>query len=515
MLRRLRWTALLLAGLAPAPAAEAPKGSLEAQPAAVAVPPQGGADVLVVFRNPSDATLGEVRLSWLAPEGVKVAADSAALPDLGPNEEVAGTLRVSRDPARPFPVEGTVSLRAAYNWLQKEGQKVTRVPRIAVASFKVALQQPDKIEQVASVEVKSAAKALFEHRPANVYLVVANISNEPLEVLKVDPVVPPFVSAGEAKGAFPKALGPRDTLVIPYELTAGGEEPIKPGKHLMLFEVALRWTTGGREISGIQVAPYEMDVGVLGESEILTALGVPTFLVLPGFLMVVAFGLLWNHAPSPSGQPRKEFSLLSGKGAEFWLVAVSLSMLAAAAYPRITDWLGERRSYLEGYDLADVIRVWTGSILIGVLTFLAKDAFDARREARRRERELSEGDEPLAVLRKLKLQKAALVLPRVDVRMDGQERRAFQLRRDGDRIWVAPRIRLVGLDRVEPAVRTEIESRINQGDPGALAELIEGTQRRVTAEWDPAPVYGFRGARSVPFADVLREYPANSLVQTG
>jgi hypothetical protein len=497
MLRIFCWVALLLVSLAPALAVEAPKATLETQPATVVVPPQGETNVVVVFRNPSGERLSDVRLSWLTPEGVKAAAETVTLPDVGPYEEVAGTLRVSRDPEKPFP--GEVSVQAAYNWLQ-DGKKGKKVPRIALASLKVSLQQPDKIDQVASLELKSAAKALFEHRPGRLYVMVSNTSNEPLEVVRVDSVAPPFVKVKVEDLAKPKLLGPRDTLVIPCVLEAGGTEPIKAGKHLILFKVALKWRSGGRELSGVQVAGHETDVGVLGESEILTALGVPTFLVLPGFLMVVTFGLLWKLSPSPSGQARKEFPL-AAKSAELWLVAVSLSMLAAAVYPQITEHFGGRRSYLEGYDLVDVIRVWTGSILVAVVAFLLQDAVVSRIAAQRRKRIFSPGDLPLAVLRKLKLQNATVYRQRVDVKLDGQIRRAYLLQRDGDRIWIAPGIRLVGLDQADAASKKSIEGQLTQkGDPGALAELIEGARNGVRAEWDPG--YGFDGIRSVPATEM-------------
>ncbi|HWM91344.1 MAG TPA: hypothetical protein VN493_11305 [Thermoanaerobaculia bacterium] len=510
MLRSSILLVLLLAGLVPAVAANAPQVTLEVQPATVSVPPQGDADVLVIFRNASDQRLSGLRLSWLTPSGVKVATESTELPDVGPFEEVSGTLRVSRDPQKPVP--GEVSLRVAYHWL-RDGREV---PRIAMAPLKVSLQQPDKIEQVASVEVKTSAKAVFEHRPGRLYLVVTNTSNEPIEVVRVEPVAPSFIQVTVQEPSQARALGPRDTLVIPCVVEAKGnsKDPLKPGKHLILFKVALNWKSSGRALSGFQVASHETDVGVLGESEVLTALGVPTFLVLPGFLMVVTFSLLWKLAPSRSGQARKEFPV-AAKSAEFWLVAVSLSMLAAALYPRVTERLGARRSYLEGYDLADVIRVWTASILVAAVAFVLLDTLAAWRAAQKQKRVFNPGDGPLAVLRKLKVQKAAVYRQRADVKMDGKVRRAFVLQRDGNQYWIAPGIRLLGMDQADAAVKKSIGDQLTQnGDPGALADLIEGTQGRVRADWDPSPVYGFEGVRSVPVADVQGALlPANSLVQ--
>ncbi|HWN44747.1 MAG TPA: hypothetical protein VNW71_21165 [Thermoanaerobaculia bacterium] len=546
---------LLLAGMAPAVAANAPQVTLEVQPATVSVPPQGDADVLVIFRNASDQRLSGLHLSWLTPSGVKVAADSTKLPDAGPFEEVSGTLRVSRDPQRPVP--GEVSLRVAYRWL-RDGKEV---PRIAVAPLKVSLQQPDKIESVASVEVKTTLKSLVEHRPEKLHLVITNTSNEPIDIQSIEVRKPSFISLQAIGQTRHTGLAPRSAFIVAYKVEAGkepeekvakkeddkereerpgdaqaqnqpgeqaqnqvgeeGREPFRAGKHLALFLVTLGWQQGGRPLQGTLVASHEIDVGVLGESEILTALGVPTFLVLPGFLMVVTFGLLWKVVPSPSGQARKDFPL-AAKSAELWLVAISLSIFSAAVYPLVTESLGGRRSYLEGYGLVDVIRVWMGSILFALVAFLVMDFVGRRREAQQRRREeeqrkriFTPADTPIAVLRKLKLQNGTVYRDRVNVKLDGQVRRAYLLQRDGDRIWIAPGIRLVGLDQANAASKKDIEGQLTQeGDPGTLADLIEGTRNSVRAEWDPG--YEFDGIHSVPSTEVQgAPLPESSLIKLG
>jgi hypothetical protein len=144
--------------------------------------------------------------------------------------------------------------------------------------------------------------------------------------------------------------------------------------------------------------------------------------------------------------------------------------------------------------------------------FLIMDVLGRIREAQRRKRVFSPGDGPLAVLRKLKLQKAKVYLERANAKMDGKKHRAFVLQRDGNLDWIAPGIRLVGMDKVDPAVKKSIEAQLTQnGDPEALAGLIESAQG-VSAQWDPDPIYGFNGVRSVPHTDVELLPPANSLV---
>src|SRR6185295_10032236 len=48
------------------------------------------------------------------------------------------------------------------------------------------------------------------------------------------------------------------------------------------------------------------------------------------------------------------------------VIAISLSFAYAYFYPSVTADLGARRDYLRGYDLQDVIYLWSGSIALGI-----------------------------------------------------------------------------------------------------------------------------------------------------
>ncbi|HSF41429.1 MAG TPA: hypothetical protein VLT87_16640 [Thermoanaerobaculia bacterium] len=510
----LAWVVLLLAAsrLTAAPAAgTAPDLVVEVLPSSLAVPAKGDAEVLLVFRNPSPENLRNLRLSWIRHAGVEIATDSQSLPDLAPYEAAARTLRLSRAPQGPL--GGAVYLRVDYTWARAE----RAAPRVAVATLTLTPQEPDSVEQVASLEVKTTAGPIVEYRPGKLYLIVTNTSKTPIDLVSVTPRGrPEFVGLTPIEPLQRKGLLPRDIYVIPYQVNAKGR--IRPGKHLLLFQATLEWQRGGRPASGSLVATQEIEVGVLGESEVLTALGVPTFLVLPGFLMMVTFALLWKHASS-RGLPEGRTFPIEAKSAEFWLIAVTLSILTAFLYPRITARLGERRSYLEGYDLVDVIRVWTASIAAAALFYLAISALAAWRAARKSALVPASSDTPIELLRKLHRQGLKVYRPQVNVKIGGQgeTRRAFLLQpNDGRaRIWIGPPIGLVGLDQADPDFKRKVEEQMDPkggGDPGELADLLEEAQEKVRVDWKAKE--GIPRPLEVATADIQgKELVANSLVE--
>ena len=120
------------------------------------------------------------------------------------------------------------------------------------------------------------------------------------------------------------------------------------------------------------IAQQQFEVGILGESDLLTALGLPSFLILPGFLMIVTFQMLRKRG---SGEL---LVLKNATNPHLWIGAITLSGVMAFVYPYATTlrWLGGvSRNYLIGYGLGDIVRVWLGSIFIGMLAWLLVEAF--------------------------------------------------------------------------------------------------------------------------------------------
>lgn len=429
-------TAIILAllGLTATAWAAVPEVEVELVPTSVKLPSEGDVEVLVVARNPVTHTLRDVRLSSFTDAGVNVTVEAPASNVLVPYGALAWTLRLSQ--ADEGPVGGTVHVRIDYLWVAEDQGR--DVPGVVHDSLEVTARQPEPAEEVAQVRVETAVTSLMQHRPAMVCLVVTNVSDLPLQVTEISARGPEFVTFAELEPTAGVTLAPREARAFPFEVGATGT--VRPGKHLLMYEVAYQWRKAGSMRTGTAIATHEVQVGVLGESEILTVLGVPSFLVLPGFLTVMTVGLLWRFRAPGS----REFPL-KAKEAEFWVVAITLSLFAALIYPVVTGWRGEPRSYLEGYGLGDVMQVWFGSVLLGTVGYLAAaTGLNLRGRVARlywARRRPSPADSPVIVLRKLHRQGLGVTLPQVTVEVEGAVQQAFvleQAKADRETMWVGP-----------------------------------------------------------------------------
>jgi hypothetical protein len=273
----------------------------------------------------------------------------------------------------------------------------------------------------------------------------------------------------------------RDSAYVPVEIKV--IDAVRPGKHLLLFQTPIEWgPTENRQRANV-IAQQEFDVGILGESELLTALGLPSFLILPGFLMIVVYGLLDKRAVM------SDSILKNATNAPLWIGAITLSGVMAFLYPLGTSLLsGVKRDYLISYGLGDIIRVWIASILLGVVAWLFVQWI------KRLVRYLfkpSINDKPERLLKKLSWQGLKLELPKFSV--NGKEVFLLQpLRENQETYWVGPYINIQWLS-VEERLKAEqatFKNRVSEqldGDkPRTLAKSIEEGKRKkfLTADWD-------------------------------
>lgn len=347
------------------------------------------------------------------------------------------------------------------------------------------------LERVAEVRVESSLKLLQEPRFGTVYIVVKNKSDSELRVLSIRTNSSEYLVLTNLSEA--KTLAPKTEEVFPWKIYAGPR--VQSGKHLLLFDVSLAWDDEGRPQTGNILCKYECDVGVLGDSEFLVPLGVPSFLLLPGFLIVTVFAMLWNLF-----HKEKQFPW-TAKSAEFWSLAVILSLIALLA----VYWL-TKRNVMEAYGLRDVYIVWFGSAAAGLLVWTAVEAIVALlRQAELRKKKRAElevrlktftrDDEPVAVLRKLGRNGKGFYLNQVNVKFEGQDARGFVLQdKDSEHptVCIAPSIVLSWEAALDEETRARLEKEFNAqvakvDDPDALANLIETEKGNgITVKWKPS-----------------------------
>ncbi len=329
--------------------AAADEPTITLQPASLDITVGGQAvTALLHIRNGTNTTFSDLVLTTYPDEGFKVATPAPApIESLAPATDEVWALRIEHDGAT---VDGRVLLVVRYS--QSTGS--TTQSRSVMATLTLKMRPATEVSQLADVEIKTTLESLDEHHPGAVYLVVTNKSDRPLIINPIEPHGPGFVVFEDIPPRT--TLSPREVRTLPVTVRAG--DLVRPGKHLLVFGLPIERQIAGRIESARIVSTKEVSVGVLGESEVLKLLGLPSFLLLPGFLFLVTFAWLWNETGwmgdgAPATFPVKATT------PEFWVVAVTASGIVAYVYRLLTG-----RDYLVAYGLKDVINVWLLSIFV-------------------------------------------------------------------------------------------------------------------------------------------------------
>ncbi|MCB9712790.1 MAG: hypothetical protein H6712_02980 [Myxococcales bacterium] len=434
--------------------------TLEIHPASVAVCPGRTTRAQVIARNPTDAVLTNARLSWTRDASPSVTSDPTidGAFELGPHSEAAWLLSLRQDEATLVP--GLVHLQLEYT--------AANTARVAVAQLDVAQQDQEALAELVQLEIHTALQHLDDGGSGVIHLVLRNVSAAPLRVDGVSTRAPSFVELRD-DGAWPVTLAAGDSYTVSYALQ--GADTVRPGKHELLFEAQVEATVHGCLHKGHLVAAHELEAGVYGESAILTALGIPSILLLPGFLMLLTASLLWKLGlRPPKAAPASEFPL-AAKDALFWAVAIGLSLGAAATLG--TD-------LREGYGLGTIQWLWGRSVCIGAAGYLLVVAIMAgvvwaRTRWLAQRQWSSRAMSPIAILRKLHARGEGPIKPYTD---DGK---LVVLAADEEGAWVCAPIEVEWKNDTEE--KTQIRDRIEEvaEDPSGscedLARLLEEGER--------------------------------------
>lgn len=439
--------------------AQSPEIKLSFMPDVLKLPSKGGAQTLVVARNTSSIMLHNIQISWFSNTRVNVMIEKPIVNNLVPKGAHVWTIRVSQ--IEEERVEGNVYFRVDYVCQKEPG--AIRVPNVAVGFLRISPLEPEAPEKVAEVHIKTSLSSLMEHRPGILNLIVTNTSVVPIKVTKILQNGPRFVSFVVPVLDEGEILAPRESHIFPIQVITS--DVVQPGKHILLVEVMYEWVKAGRTWTGKSIATHEVEAGILGETAILTVLGIPSFLMLPGFLMILALGMLWKYI-----RPKKEFPIKI-KTPQFWLCAITLSLITALVYPIITGWFGLSRNLLEGYGLKDVMRIWFASIIFTVAAYFIISGLintsalfiHLYKKKKIQKYSISKNDTPIEVLKKIGKQKLSVYLECVDVKIGEKSQRAYLLEnriKGKQKIWVGPKIVIENLRHNEVDFQEKIRERL-------------------------------------------------------
>jgi|GEM_PF-3319019 hypothetical protein len=244
-------------------------------------------------------------------------------------------------------------------------QSAAQTKRTLTATPTPAPEVPEQVDKVADVQVKSPVKVLQEGRPGVVYVIVRNISNVPITITQFNVTIDRKdlnnnpIKATPADFVAGQIIQPQHVQTLQVDLKADGQ--VEEGAHLLLIQIDVQWIKDGKPLTGSLIASHDFTVEVLALSGLLSVLGASSILFLPGFLAVTVFFILnrlWGKYFTG------EQSQFDWKSPEFWMAALTVSLVAPYIYPWVSRLrFGERRDYRKGYGLSDVVLIWFASIL--------------------------------------------------------------------------------------------------------------------------------------------------------
>ncbi len=423
--------------------------------------------------------------------------------------------------------DGRTASRIVFEAQYETGDPTSPVPGVASVALDLTIKQLPKNEEVATAVVQTSFDKLEERRPQDVYLVVTNLTDVPLEVTEVSANLPAFVSVSTSNTSVatpqgstvtsssvfqgagllyssagqvaPLMIPPRQDHIFHMVLQIPDYTAVLTGKYLMLFDVKLRYTKDGYTTNSSITTNKDFQAGVLGEQEFVGVTSVP-FLLLPGFLVVTILGLLLTKV-----WPKSTLEI-DYKKPEFYLIGTAVSLVFVLAYHPASRWLYWQlwhvklpsRDLFSGFSLEDIINIWVIAVAVAVLPWAVIGGgarlWAAARARRQREITPTPLDEPLNVL--YRLQKAGKSFRLAQANMAGRAGQPlWELplpTPDPAKKWVSGRIRVMipaalAEGELQPTVAT-FRSLLND-DTGAqtkaLYDLLNGVKDKIHIRWDP------------------------------
>lgn len=438
-----------------APAYAAAGGGLTIEVVPTSVAPELGktVPVLVVVRN-RGATAAPVKLSWVGAVPARVSLD-ALQPRLTLSELAKGA-----DRAWQFEV-AVPTAASPGKLLFRVDYFVGANHQVVIAPLDIQSGTPTKLDEIASVEIKTTLDSLEENDEDIVYAFVTNKLPTPLTVKRIvgersdDVTIEPV---------GPVVVEPHRTRVIDVNVTTDGR--VRPGKRLLVFDVHLAWGDPPEQQEAHLVATQQAQVGVFGESAILAALGVPSFLLVPGVLFLTGIAMLWRI---PKLRPRGAGPTfpLTLKDTEFWALAFPLAIGFGLVYYAIAGV-----DYFRGaYSLSDIVYAWVISLVLGCVGYVIVWGFLFVRDKRRTP---SVNDDQVAIIRKLSRLNQGLDRRRFQFGAASATYIGFLLHHpDGAaKAWLSPAVNIRVNDDAAGS-QALLEALQSETDPGRLANLIK------------------------------------------
>ncbi len=469
---------VLTLGLFPAAVVWAQSSVLEVQPSSISASNSySEIKARVVLKSATQAIRKPV-LSWLSNDGLEVEIGSPSMKMAAVGQEIVWTATIKNFNHTRLP-----------STLLFEAQYLTSGPAAHHVFATLPLNSAgDASFKPFEASLEGSFDAVSEQRPASAYLLVTN--NLPVLIhVTIKAFFPKEIFTLPAPPAFDVA--PHSATQQKVELKA--ESRVTPGTYPIVFAVTAQWEMAGAKEQRQILVSKTATAGVFFESELLKLLGVPSFLVLPGCLVLFTMQLFltWGILGLKNDSRLPQLTLTSPG---FWIIAVSFSGMFAWAYAWITGV-----NYLLYYGVVDLRNVWLVSILIGALAYLA---YGAATKKNRREHVPTSEDDPISLLKKMEKNKLKVTIPTVSFKVGDAELVGCVVEHieEGQQlVWIAPQISVTwksndAEDKFKTTLDQGSKKTLDQMDAveqlrDAVARNYAGVDWAEQDGWIPRPIH--------------------------
>jgi hypothetical protein len=440
-----------------------PKVTIEVQPSSVEISPwYQRLQARVILQNAGTKELVRPELVSFTNDSFQVRIDPTPVQRLRPNETCVWTAWLENlDRAR---IPGTVQFDASYT--------VPGTPGIRHVYATLSVKAPGlPTEKPVEVSVQGSFDSITENRPGMGYLLIKNNLTVPVKISNVTILRPEEKGFQTPEPVAAFDVPPHSTKTTKITLAAASK--VTPGKYVVVFDIQAEWDEGGHHYTRSLMVDKEANVGVFFESELLKALGVPSFLLLPGCLFLFTMQLLLTLGVFGVNRYSKVPDVpVTAPG--FWIIAVTFSGLFAWVYSMATG-----TDYLVRYGVRDLQNVWLWSIVLGAAIYTLIALVTLRW---RKQRVPNTSDGQLTTLEKMGRRGLGIQTVRVNFRMDNVDLTASLIERieDGQTlVWVAPLIVTVWDDTNEArTLQADMTKQIDsRASPSDIATTIKTAQQ--------------------------------------
>lgn len=456
-------------------AAQAPAGlQLETAPLGLELTScEDGARLLVIARNSSPTdNVSDAEVKFFADVPVKTAPESVTAKILKPNENISWEVNVTCTAGFDT---GALQVMLASK-LHHGGNELNQISTKPVT---LKLRAPESFDSIAAIDVKSTLESLTGSEKGELKVAITNKTVRPIQ-LSIKPNGPEFINIDpeEKKGI---TIPPLRSEVVPFAVSTKGR--VRPGKQLLLFQVELKLDGRPRDF----MVTREVTVGVLGESQILNLLGVPSLLFLPGFLAVSSFLAFWRmRILRPAGAATFP---LEEKSSAFWLLSITASMIISG----VLIW--RRGDFFSFYGLLDLIELWSISIALGGAVYFSWRLI-VNLKLKATYPMLT--DTPEQVLQKLAAQKMTMDFPRTKIKGLAQPAFLLMWHAFGSKAFFSPQMVLVWQERADANLRTTVQAQLTRGGSVSIvADILEKEIKKLKGN-QPSNIKSFEWDKSDP-----------------